>query len=312
MGKIIKDGIQYAGSVSTAKRIKYDNKASGLNANSVQNAIDEIADRPVNNNILINSNFANPVNQRGVTADTWVESSYGIDRWKTYNATIESITNGLTLRPSEITASNPVGGVYQRFEHNGYLSERVTVSAKINGKIYVHTTANPLSAGENSKVFLDDGVFLSVNGTTISSGYAEICVYFKEIRSYTIEWVKAEYGDVATPYVPRLYAEELQLCKRYYQKINCTDSTLYTISGSALHYKKDISVEMRCAGTVNVEGCYLHNGKFANVSYTDFSIVGVVDTSFNSFRLSCTKESHGFTFGDVICLYGEVSIDAEL
>lgn len=53
MGKIIKDGIQYAGSASTAKRIKYDNKASGLSANSVQNAIDEIAGNTSGINITL-------------------------------------------------------------------------------------------------------------------------------------------------------------------------------------------------------------------------------------------------------------------
>lgn len=43
MGKIIKDGIQYAGSVSTAKRIKYDNTKSELESATVQNAIDELS-----------------------------------------------------------------------------------------------------------------------------------------------------------------------------------------------------------------------------------------------------------------------------
>lgn len=34
-----------------------------------------------------------------------------------------------------------------------------------------------------------------------------------------IEWVKLEYGSQVTPFHPRLYAEELALCQRYYEQI---------------------------------------------------------------------------------------------
>ena len=43
MGKIIKDGVTYAGSSSTAKRIKFDNTDSELDATTVQAAIEELA-----------------------------------------------------------------------------------------------------------------------------------------------------------------------------------------------------------------------------------------------------------------------------
>lgn len=37
-----------------------------------------------------------------------------------------------------------------------------------------------------------------------------------------IEWAKLEIGSKATPFVPRPYAEELALCKRYYELFNAT------------------------------------------------------------------------------------------
>lgn len=40
MGKIIRDGIVYAGSANKANQISYDNTTSGLEANSVQAALD--------------------------------------------------------------------------------------------------------------------------------------------------------------------------------------------------------------------------------------------------------------------------------
>ena len=34
-----------------------------------------------------------------------------------------------------------------------------------------------------------------------------------------VEWIKLEYGDKATPFTPRPYAEELMLCQRYYRRV---------------------------------------------------------------------------------------------
>ena len=36
-------------------------------------------------------------------------------------------------------------------------------------------------------------------------------------NEFTIEWVKLELGECATPFVPRSYGEELLLSQRYYQ-----------------------------------------------------------------------------------------------
>ena len=43
MGRIIKDGVMYAGGVTSAKSIKYDNSVSGLDATNIKEAIDKLA-----------------------------------------------------------------------------------------------------------------------------------------------------------------------------------------------------------------------------------------------------------------------------
>ena len=43
MGKIIQNGIEYSGTYSNATSINYDSSASGLNAKTVQEAVDELA-----------------------------------------------------------------------------------------------------------------------------------------------------------------------------------------------------------------------------------------------------------------------------
>ena len=42
MGKIIQNGIEYSGTYSNATSINYDSSASGLNAKTMQEAVDEI------------------------------------------------------------------------------------------------------------------------------------------------------------------------------------------------------------------------------------------------------------------------------
>ena len=52
MGKIIQNGIEYSGTYSNATSINYDSSVSGLNAKTVQEAVDELAAGGVDNGNL--------------------------------------------------------------------------------------------------------------------------------------------------------------------------------------------------------------------------------------------------------------------
>ena len=54
MGKIKRNGIEYSGSSDDATSVNYDNSVSGLNANSVQEGIDELADGLKNTSVVDN------------------------------------------------------------------------------------------------------------------------------------------------------------------------------------------------------------------------------------------------------------------
>ena len=43
MGKIIRNGVEYSGAVEAATAVNYDGSVSGLNAQTVQEAVDELA-----------------------------------------------------------------------------------------------------------------------------------------------------------------------------------------------------------------------------------------------------------------------------
>ena len=44
MGKIIRNGVEYSGATEDATAVNYDNSLSGLNAQTVQEAVDELTD----------------------------------------------------------------------------------------------------------------------------------------------------------------------------------------------------------------------------------------------------------------------------
>ena len=54
MGKIIKNDKVYSGTFDDATSVNYDNSVSGLNANSVQEGIDELADGLKNTSVVDN------------------------------------------------------------------------------------------------------------------------------------------------------------------------------------------------------------------------------------------------------------------
>ena len=73
------------------------------------------------------------------------------------------------------------------------------------------------------------------------------------------KWIKLEYGETATPFVPRLYAEELALCQRYYLgKIELPHLPPYVMwpygkkeSGYQMHGSAPFPVEMRVPPTIS-------------------------------------------------------------
>lgn len=159
-------------------------------------------------NLLDNSDFRNPINQRGANGaiPTW---TYCIDRWRTgSNTATISINNGLVCTGyiSQIIAQN-------------YDGKTLTFAAKINGEIFCCSaeinavTAWTQFARKNTNVgsmaickWDDNIMYVEINNT--SEG--------------TIEWValyEGEYtAETLPPYVPKGYGVELAECRRYFRR----------------------------------------------------------------------------------------------
>lgn len=279
--------------------------------NEYKGKTDVLESRPVNNNILINSNFANPVNQRGGTSyyDSVIgnPSSYTIDRWKlSSGGELTFVDGGINIKGSsakEIT-------LWQIIEDSkGFAGKSVTISAKVNGKIYSRTGTLVTESGylllEN---FDDDVGFMYVS--YLSSGLYEMNLRVKINQSMTIEWVKFEIGDHATPYVPRLYGEELELCERYYYKMNVYPTTVHSVGSNAIYFVRAIPKMRVSSPTTTLSDCSL---TVSGTSQTGFEFkVTYVQATSGYVNLAATKNSHGLSFGNCIVMDGMLTLDAEL
>ena len=163
-------------------------------------------------NLLDNSDFRNPVNQRGKTSYSGIWM-YGIDRWITWldasnPATVSVVSGGVTPFP---------GMIVQRIESKYIDSSKIyTLAAMtgdgllvLSGKI---TSTSQDSTNANNGIYFDynadsDTYQFMLAGSTSASKFVWAALYE---GSYTAETLP--------PYVAKGYSAELAECHRYFQR----------------------------------------------------------------------------------------------
>ena len=166
-------------------------------------------------NLLDNSDFRNPVNQRGATSWT-AHGVYCIDRWKTEsanNAANISYTagSGITLTPS----STNYAGIIQQFENYSSMTGKVyTIAICVNNVWYSGTFT--MGATPSGGVVLSNGIRIYS-----ASGYNVLIRNPAGQSAITIQRAALYEGsyDASTlpAYQPKGYAAELAECMRYYE-----------------------------------------------------------------------------------------------
>lgn len=191
--------------------------------------IDEIKANIANPNLLINSDFRNPVNQRGETtyAPTGNYACYTIDRWFIFPSSNDGVGHSLTVNDGYITFANSNANMSafmcQRFEKP--LSGKFTISIKVKA------TSKLLSLNYRDGGTLYRAMDLAegLNTATIECTSLDmIRINISQDASIDIEWIKLEQGKIATPFVPRFYAEDLMMSQRYYTRLSTTYPMLVT------------------------------------------------------------------------------------
>ena len=270
--------IDYARRVDKAKLDEMSNKVSDHDF-----AIRRLKALGINNNMLINSDFVDPINQRNFDEvyDNSSESDsnvFFIDRWqinKNVGRTLLYRT-GKSVKIIQNAGQKSYASFCQYVEHpKRYTGKSIGFSCKYrlkptgsginNEDIYAYIGCNcKTSSGEryhDNRRLLCDGEwhvfedlfflyelidFFGDNNDLSSLSFSFFVGNCEETRNFErgyttiydlpygveleIEWAKAEVGNFTTPYIPRLYAEEMQLCRRYYKEVDISTAKLYSVS----------------------------------------------------------------------------------
>ena len=194
-------------------------------------------------NLLDNSDFTNPVNQRGAT--TTSQYKYFLDRWiaRLSDISLAVGNSGLTLT-SSATANI---FIYQKLSAGKTLNGKTVTVAVCDGTGNVATTTtnipttNATSWTSYAVAQTNNGVYASV--IDLGSGDYPIAVRVgvqSDALNKTIRWAALYEGayDASTlpPYQPKGYAAELAECQRYYQQYNGNDMSAVGNSESGITY----------------------------------------------------------------------------
>ena len=260
-------------------------------------------------NLLDNSDFRNPVNQRGQTSYTGVANApvYTIDRW------LFSWQGGAVLT---------VGDGY--IQHNGYklqqyfeksLDANKTYTAALcltDGTIYVYS-------GKPS-----DGFGSWDNTIWVSSSYFRI----EKGMAQPIKWAALYEGayDASTlpAYVPKGYAAELAECQRYYENSWFGADKTKNLEMHGVAYKStglDVWVKYRVpkriVATVTLypvkgtDGWRIYKGQ----AYRNLDTVSARYKYHDGFLLNAIKGSEDtttWTDGEAMLVYGHWEASADL
>ena len=261
---------------------------------------------PVNNNILINSNFANPVNQRGYDGTITDKSMYTIDRWKLNAGQSFNIdSNGITFKSGSTNTY-----FVQKIAAKDLFGKIVSLSMKINGEIY---SINNVLVNKDERVVdlsISNGSILMFIGYDSTDRYS-IGVILYNGATPTIEWAKLEYGEVATPYVPRLYDEELRLCQIYYTKFAGSRAfNVWGINSASIRFAGFLPHIMRIPPTVVINAIGISiNGATTTIDDFEFNVSSI---SKSYVYIDAIKGNHGLTFNNCLSLVADFILDAEL
>lgn len=186
------------------------------------------ADISSNPNLLINGGFA--VWQRGesftIPRTGYGAGKYTADRWRVW-ANADSTGGNITVTRAD-------DGMHIEADGAGFATHRFEEAEvkKLSGKTVTLSQSV-------------DGVVSSAVRSFPTTGILNVALPV----SGTINWIKLELGEEATPYVPRSYGEELLACMRYYQKTGTVFCPGYiTVGGASFTYVPP--VPMRSVPTI--------------------------------------------------------------
>lgn len=247
--------------------------------NIIQNA--ELIKKAAPRNLLDNSDFRNPVNQRGRMDNT--ESGYTIDRWELSeageaNVQVQSPENGFDENRILFIVASGRADLIQRLENYAQQEGKThTLAINVEGMVHIVTFAMGQKAG---------GLAIGDTGLTFYSTPSDhVLLRLDTAKRVSLYWAALYEGsytaDTLPEYQPKGYGAELAECRRYFRP-----SVIYNM---VCHYPgyligAHLEVPMRINPTITVTST--HTGKWEEVSGTtaansgDGGISTVENTNF--------------------------------
>lgn len=182
---------------------------------------------PSNPNLLINGDFQ--VWQRGLAFSGLSSGQYFADRWKmSCNGTVYAdsrLINGRNAVLFDIGTDKTWCGISQSIEDkvNYHSGRTVCVTIYSPNPETILSALIETSGGNNwmeNIVRSSDRITGTITIGQFSNKLFTLWIYFDLSKQFpSVYAVKMEEGSIATPLTPRKYAEELAICKRYYEKL---------------------------------------------------------------------------------------------
>lgn len=261
------------------------------------NQVNKLVNGAVYPNLLDNSDFTNPVNQRGSTSYSG-GGTYCIDRWDIAStATVAVVSDGI-----KITATT-LSGIRQKIEN--ITDGQLLVFQLCDNADTVYTQAFAASTTQ-AEYTTDFGKFRFV----LNSGGVLTISILLNAGERTFKWAKLEKGSVATPYVPKGYGAELAECLRYYYQVASVRAFGQQHTGAGTYVNIILPQVMRVTPTVSAPGEWTirFNGmdKKATVSSVN-SLTG------NTLNLTMSTIAGGTYIGPLYAFYdGKITFSADL
>lgn len=194
-----------------------------------------------NPNLLDNTDFTNPVNQRNQVSYSG-SSIYAIDRWKLFGD-FDVLSRTLTFNDTwKVSIANLNACVILQRTESIKNGDVITISAKVNSSMYTKTITVT-----DSPVAYNMGNFYFIVGYDTNT-YIEIGI---ESGSIVIDWIKLEKGSIATSWQPKGYSVEYLSCLRYLYYIgsgatefNCYYAGVTTATGLEVIFSIPTTIKM--------------------------------------------------------------------
>ena len=276
-------------------------------------------------NLIINADFSNCINQRAMNeygqmgdGTTQLKTYYTIDRWcKGHETTSIIVCDDYVRFKSRVGTDQATFGQALEFPKM-YAGKTLTLSCKI--KEIVGSVEFGLFYGSNNYLSKPSLNSININATGIHHVTVRVPENFNEdllvVLFYMhkelnqgdyvdIEWVKLEHGEVATPFIPRLRGEELQLCQRFYENfLHSMYCIVPTNTSKVAAPLMGFKVKKRTIPKVTTEGFYSHTNSATKLAAEQESVV--VST------IGITYIQLTEAVGATMCYVKNLEIDSEI